>query len=202
MSTVVVAGAIANKVGNGGEAWVRLSWAKGMARLGADVHVIEEIDAATCVDAGGGPCDIERSVNLRYFRQLAAAHGLAATLVADDGRTFGASVSELHDLARDADLLVNISGHLRRPELLRRFRRKAYVDIDPGFTQLWHAAGISDLGLDEHDLHFTIGENIGSPECDLPTGGNAWIATRQPVVLDDWPDVPSARPDRLTTVAS
>src|SRR5439155_7297481 len=119
MSTIVVAGAIANKVGKGGEAWVRLSWAKGMARLGADVHVIEEIDAATCVDAGGGPCDIERSVNLRYFRQLAAAHGLAATLVADDGRTFGASVSELHDLARDADLLVNISGHLRRPELLR-----------------------------------------------------------------------------------
>jgi hypothetical protein len=202
MSTIVVAGAIANKVANGGEAWVRLSWAKGMARLGADVHVVEEIDAATCVDADGEPCAIEQSANLAYFRQVTGAHGLTATLVADDGRTFGASGAELRALARDADLLVNISGHLHRPELLRRFRRKAYLDIDPGFTQLWHAAGIGGLGLDEHDLHFTIGENIGSPECDLPTSGIAWIPTRQPVVLDDWPDVPSARSDRLTTVAS
>jgi hypothetical protein len=202
MSTVVVAGALANKVGNGGEAWVRMSWAKGLARLGARVHLVEEIDAASCVDTFGRLCDIERSANLGFFRDVTASQSIPATLIADDGRTFGASLAELDDLARDADLLVNISGHLRRPELLRQFRRKAYVDIDPGFTQLWHTAGMSNLGIDEHDVHFTIGENIGSPECDLPTGGIEWIPTRQPVVLDDWPAVPSAQPDRLTTVAS
>ncbi len=201
MNTIVVAGALANKVGNGGEAWVRLSWAKGLARLGADVHVVEEIDSANCVDALGGQCDVEQSANLAFFRETTASQGITATLVADDDRTFGASLAELEDLARDADLLVNISGHLHRPELLRRFRRKAYVDIDPGFTQLWHAAGIG-LGLEQHQVHFTIGENVGSPACDLPTGGIAWIPTRQPVVLDDWPVVPSTQTSRLTTVAS
>jgi hypothetical protein len=203
MNTIVVAGALANKVGNGGEAWVRLSWAKGLARLGADVHVVEEIDNANCVDAFGRQCDIEQSANLAFFREITASQGVTATLVADDDRTFGASASlaELDDLARAADLLVNISGHLHRPELLCRFRRTAYVDIDPGFTQLWHAAGIG-LGLEQHHVHFTIGENIGSPACELPTGGIAWIPTRQPVVLDDWPVVPSSQTNRLTTVAS
>jgi hypothetical protein len=202
MNTIVVAGALANKVGNGGEAWVRLSWATGLARLGADVHLVEEIDSANCIDAFGRQCDVEQSVNLAFFRETTASQGLTATLLADDDRTFGASLAELDDLAVAADLLVNISGHLHRPELLRRFRRRAYVDIDPGFTQLWHAAGINGLGLEQHHLHFTIGENIGSPACDLPTGGIAWIPTRQPVVLDDWPVVPSTQTNPLTTVAS
>ena len=202
MTTIVVAGALANKAGNGGEAWVRISWANGLAGLGANVHLLEEIDITSCVDAAGAPCDIEQSANLEFFREVTRAHGLIATLLASDGRAFGAPLAELRELAGAADLLVNISGHLRSPALLRRFRRKAYVDIDPGFTQLWHAAGMSDPGVADHDVHFTIGENIGSPECDLPCGGVEWIPTRQPVVLEDWPLVPATGTDRFTTVAS
>ena len=40
MSIVLVAGAIANKPFNGGEAWVRLSWARGLARMGHDVWLV------------------------------------------------------------------------------------------------------------------------------------------------------------------
>jgi len=171
VTTIVVAGALANKPGNGGEAWVRLSWAKGLTGLGADVHLLEEIDASSCVDDAGAPSDVEHSANLDFFRYVTEAHGVPATLLTDDGRAFGTPVAELYELAGGADLLVNISGHLRCADLLRRFRRKAYVDIDPGFTQLWHAAGTSDLGLADHDVHFTIGENVGSPECDIPSCG-------------------------------
>jgi hypothetical protein len=202
VTTIVVAGALANKPGSGGEAWVRISWATGLAGLGADVHLLEAIDTGSCVDGSGAPCDVEHSANLAYFRQVTESRGVTATLLASDGRTFGAPLPELRELAAGADLLVNISGHLRSPDLLGRFRRKAYVDIDPGFTQLWHAAGTSDLGLADHDVHFTIGENVGTPACDLPCGGIHWIPTRQPIDLDDWPFVPAARTDRLTTVAS
>ena len=34
MTTVVVAGALANKPGSGGEAWVRMSWVRGLGQLG------------------------------------------------------------------------------------------------------------------------------------------------------------------------
>jgi hypothetical protein len=202
VTTIVVAGALANKAGSGGEAWVRLSWATGLARLGADVHLVEQIDPAHCVDASGEPCAVEHSVNLAFFEAVTSAHGLAATLLAGDDRTFGASLDELRDLASATDLLVNISGHLRRPDMLRRFRRKAYVDIDPGFTQLWHAAGIHDLGLADHDVHFTIGENVGSPACDIPCAGIRWLPTRQPVVLEDWPVVAATSTERFTTIAT
>ena len=41
---VVVAGALANKPLNGGEAWVRMSWVRGLQRLGCEVWFLEEID--------------------------------------------------------------------------------------------------------------------------------------------------------------
>ena len=40
----VVAGALANKPHNGGEAWVRLSWVLGLRRLGFDVWFVEQVD--------------------------------------------------------------------------------------------------------------------------------------------------------------
>jgi hypothetical protein len=77
-----------------------------------------------------------------------------------------------------------------------------YYDDDPGFTQFWHEAGSAGARLDGHDAYFTIGENIGLPECVIPAGGLGWRHTRPPVVLDDWPIATSPCFDRFTTVAS
>src|SRR5688572_12534559 len=196
---VVVAGALANKPRNGGEAWVRLSWIRGFERLGCEVSFVEEIDERTCVDERGAHVAIESSVNLAYFQSVVHAAGLDdhATLLVDDERSYGATIQQVEDLADDADLLINISGNLRRSRFLKRFRRKAYVDIDPGFTQIWHVSGEAALALEQHDVHFTIGENIGTVRCSIPTGGIQWLPTRQPVVLDDWPVTPSDEDDRL-----
>src|SRR4051812_47451291 len=40
---VIVSGALANKPHNGGEAWVRMSWATGLRQLGCHVYFIEQI---------------------------------------------------------------------------------------------------------------------------------------------------------------
>jgi len=117
-------------------------------------------------------------------------------------QTWGLGPRDLFEIAEAADLLINISGHLAWEALLRRFRRKAYIDIDPGFTQYWHAAGSPGAKLAGHDYYFTIGENIGTSACDIPTGGLRWRRTRQPVVLEQWPVSAEGRPDRFTTVAS
>ena len=48
----------------------------------------------------------------------------------------------------------------------------------------------------------TIAENIGQPDCGIPTCGLRWITTRQPIVLDKWrptrgpDDGPSGRVNR------
>jgi hypothetical protein len=191
MATIVVSGALANRAGNGGGAWVRLSWVLGLKKLGCGVHFVEEIGRRHCVDAGGSPCGLDESVNLAYFKKVVRQFGLAetASLIYEGGEQIhGLNRGELLDMAAGADLLVNISGHLASEPFFGRFRRKAYIDIDPGFAQMWHAAGNPGARLAGHDVYFTIGENIGKPGCTIPTCGITWRHTRQPVVLEDWPD--------------
>jgi hypothetical protein len=97
---------------------------------------------------------------------------------------------------------VNISGHLAFPPLFGAFRQRVLVDIDPGFTQFWHQAGVPGANLAGHDLYFTIGERIGMADCPIPTAGIEWRHVRPPVLLDDWPVVDSPEPDRFTTIAN
>ena len=53
MKIIIVAGALANKPHNGGEAWVRLSWLLGLKKLGFQVYFIEQIAPECCHDAAG-----------------------------------------------------------------------------------------------------------------------------------------------------
>jgi hypothetical protein len=201
--TIVVSGAIANKCRNGGEAWVRLSWIRGFQQLGFRVVFVERIARESCVDDAGRPAAFEDSANLAYFRDVTRRFGLEGdSALVHEGGTHGLTMAELMDVAGEAALLVNISGHLDLAPLLGRMKRKAYVDIDPGFTQFWHAAGQEGSRLAGHDYYFTIGENIGRPECSIPTGGIPWVPTRQPVTLGDWPVSTGAEPGRFTTIAN
>jgi hypothetical protein len=172
MTVVAVAGALADKAGNGGEAWVRLSYALGLRRLGCDVRLIEQAPDAT-------PEAIGRA------SEIAARFGFDYELA-----------SEANE---GGDLLVNVSGNLGPGTLFRRFERTAFVDIDPGFTQFWHEQGLAPL--QEHDVYFSISANIGREACPIPTCGLEWRHTRPPVVLDDWPIATSGF-DRFTTVAT
>ena len=103
-------------------------------------------------------------------------------------------------MAGDAELLVNPGGDLRHAAFKQRARRAVYIDVDPGFTQLWLASGRPVPRVEGHDLHFTIGENVGTPASDLPTAGIEWRHTRQPVVLDGWPFADEVAEPCFTTV--
>jgi hypothetical protein len=193
MTTVVIGGALANKSGSSGEAWVRMSWVRGLQRLGLDVWFAEEVAQSTADD----PAAVE------WFGAVTARFGLEerASLLAGNEAIAGQTLDDLVDFAADATL-VNISGHLTLPRLFRAFRRRVMVDIDPGFTQFWHQEGLAGANVDGHDLHFTIGELIGTAGCPIPTSGIEWLPVRQPVVLEDWPVANSSQPSRFTTVGT
>jgi hypothetical protein len=192
MSVVIVAGALANKPHNGGGAWERLGWVTGLRRLGCDVYFVEQIASAD-------------SLKREWFRSVTEWFGLAdrAALVDVRGEEcVGVRWSRLREIAAAADLLVNLGGHLTLQSLLTGVRRKVYVDVDPGYTQVWHADPGTPFTIAGHDDYFTIGENIGAADCEIPTGGIRWRPIRQPVVLDDWPVAAPREPGRFTTVAS
>jgi len=192
LQTIAVAGALAAKPGNGGEAWVRLSWVLGLRRLGFDAWLLEECDTETA--AAGRP----------FFERVVKRFDLAerAVLIAGGEPSGPLDREGLEDLAAESVALVNISGNLRDRELLRRFGRRAYVDLDPGFTQIWATQGALGEQLDEHDRHFTVGLNLGGEGCEIPDAGFEWVPLPPPVLLDEWAPFALPRFDRFTSVAT
>jgi hypothetical protein len=206
VAIAIVSGALANKPFNGGEAWVRLSWALGLRRLGFDAYFVEELAAADCVAESGEPADFASCANLAYFESVVGDFGLAdrAGLLYEGGReSSGLGLAGLGEIAADADLLIDISGHLTAAEILAGPRTRLYVDLDPGFTQAWHADERIDFTLGSHDHYATVGLNVGAPAWPIPSCGIDWIPTLPPVLLDEWPPCsPAPGPPRITTIAT
>ena len=176
MTTVIVSGAVANKHRHGGSVWTRLSWAESLRRLGFEVVFVEEPADAAAVDAQGRPTRAE-SANADVFERVMAEFGFrdnCALLSQDGGSLRGLPAEEVQERFARAGLLVNISGHCAAPSLGLPGCR-AYVDLDPGYTQIWHQEG-HEMGLGGHDLYFTVGANLGTTAAHCPPA--AWAGGR------------------------
>jgi hypothetical protein len=180
----IVSGALANKPFNGGNAWTRLSLLLGLRRLGFEVFFIEQRER---------PTRLQRS----YLDRVLAAFAIPGALVEPRQPTPVSAV----EAAEAADVLVNIGGHLTLTALKAQPRHKIFLDDDPGYLQLWQAAGLLGEQLAGHDAYFTYGTNVGRPHCPIPTVGLPWRPTFPAVVLEQWPQT-GGRLDRFTTVAS
>ena len=63
---------------------------------------------------------------------------------------------------------------------------KAYLDVDPGFTQLWAETCGTDMNFAGHDLFLTVGANFLSPDLCLPRTPQEWIPLVPPVPGEYW----------------
>jgi hypothetical protein len=184
----------------GGATWAVLQYLLGLRRLGHHVTFVEPVDPGALRPAGSSLAD---SVNAAYFHAVMERYGCgdtAALLLADTRETIGCSYDTLRAAAADADLLINISGLLTDEVLCGAVPTRVYVDLDPAFNQLWHAAQGIDRRFGGHTHFVTIGHAIGRPGCVIPDCGLTWIATWQPVVLEEWTVATTLAHDALTTV--
>jgi hypothetical protein len=191
---IAIAGSMAQKPGNAGHTWQFLQYLLGFKRLGYDVLLLDSVEHAD-------PAAEHRSV--AYVRGVMREHGLddAWTIALRDGRQAGMGRAQALSFVQDAELLLNVMGFLTDEELLVAARRLVFLDTDPGFPQMWQDLGLADV-FGGHDVHVTIAERIGEPDCEIPTCGLDWVTTPQPVVLDAWPRAQD-RPRRpITSVAS
>jgi hypothetical protein len=163
---VVVAGMVSDVPGQGGASWAVLQYVLGLRRLGHEVVLVEPVRS------------LERSAG--YFRRLTESFALDAILLE---RESGRRIELTRRRPDGADLLLNLSGVLSESVAADV---SVYVDLDPGFTQAWHAQGI-DMGLDRHDRFVTVGRAIGQTTCPIPHCDRSWLTIPQPIVLDHWP---------------
>src|SRR5204863_5644272 len=118
-----------------------------------------QIARDTCVARRGQVVGFHESGNCEYFRLICRRFGLSktASLIYEQGEAVaGVSLAELSDVATQADMLVNISGHLTLPAIKESPRHKVYFDDDPGYTQFWQVSGNSAARLEGHDVYYTV----------------------------------------------
>src|SRR5213082_1752383 len=95
---------------------------------------------------------------------------------------------QILQLYREANAFLNVTGAQEIREEHLACKRRIYVESDPFAAQVKVAKGDPGMiaALAAHDTHFSFGENLGSPDCEVPIEKFRWLPTRQPVVLDLW----------------
>ena len=173
----------------GGNTWAFLQYFLGFRRLGFETYYVEELPPEDCIDNDRQQVSFSESVNKRHFAALMERWdllGSASLLETAGSGHVGLSRGEVETLARDVELLINFSGRMRHPRILEAVGRRLYLDMDPGYTQIWQEQYGADMNLGGHDVHVTVGLNLGAPDCPMPTCGIRWEKTLPPVVIEEW----------------
>lgn len=187
---IMISGAIASHPLSGaGNTWAFLQYVLGLRNLGFEVYYVEHLTADQCVDDEWKRANFSSSANVRYFREIMKRFDLteSSSLLERNGSgSAGLNCAEIEKLAPEVDLLINLSGHMHFRSILSAVRRRMYIDLDPGYTQIWHEQYGADMNLRDHDVYVTVGLNLGEADCPLPTCGIQWHKTLPPVAMEHW----------------
>jgi hypothetical protein len=190
MASVVVGGSLAQRPGYGGHAWALLNYVLGFRRLGHEVLFLDRLEPEMAAGADGLPSAAAHDRCLRWLVETMEGAGLGEcfSLFLPGGETVGLTRAEAIERVRHSSLLLNVMGFVVDDEVLAASPRNVFLDIDPGFGQMWRALGLHDM-FAGHDAFVSVGERIGEPGCLVPTCGLEWIGSPHPIVLDRWPVV-------------
>ncbi|MCE5336024.1 MAG: hypothetical protein LLG06_15695 [Desulfobacteraceae bacterium] len=180
----------------------------GLRRLGWDVYYVE--------DSGRWVYNPDRfeftpdaSTNVGMIAPVLERYGFAGHWAFrgsyEGGKCYGMTEEALAQLYREADAFLNVTASQELRDEHMAIPRRIYVESDPFRVQVKVLEGdIPTINaLAAHDIHFSFGENLGQPDCDLPVDLVCWHPTRQPVVMDLWENpFPPAADSRFTTITT
>lgn len=191
----IVVGGYIGLYPTGGAVWDYIQYPLGLKTLGHDVFYIEDTMQFPVFQNNNAKWD-DASSTVRYLKEIMEHFGFkerwAYRDIASD-HCYGMSLNKVLEICNTADVFINIScSTVVRNEYLQ-IPKRVLIDTDPMFTQvtlfneLSGEQGTSVKEMTEtHNYLFTFGENIGDPDCRVPTQHLNWLNTRQPVCIDYW----------------
>ena len=188
-----------------GFAWHHAQYVMGLSRLGHDVYYLEDSeDYPACYDPTRHITNADPSYGLEFIARTFERLGLEprwAYYDAHTSRWFGPCAEKVGAICDSAHVILNLSGVNPLRSWVGGIPKRVFVDTDPVFTQIRHLTDRSAHDLvAQHTAYFSFGENIGSEDCQIPDDGFRWQPTRQPIVLDAWPQAEPRPQGRYTTV--
>jgi hypothetical protein len=189
----------------GGVAWDYLQYVIGLARLGHDVYYHEDtwswpyhpIDATYTSDGEYSARYLER-----FFARYAPDLRERWHYLHLHEASFGMERNAFDEVARTADLFLNVSGACLIPDDLSPRCVKIFLDTDPGYNQIMLSERFAwsenvdrwCASVRAHDRYFSYAENINNPDCHVPRLGLSWQTTRMPIVGGLWEAAASTPP--------
>lgn len=163
----------------------------GLRRLGWDVYYVED-SSRWVFDVSDFELTPDASTNVSMVAPVLDKSGFEGKWVFrgayQGGKCYGMGEARLTQLYREADAFLNVTASQELREEHMSIPRRIFVESDPFHVQVKALEG--DLktlnALAAHDMHFSFGENLGQPDCDLPIELVCWRPTRQPVLMDLW----------------
>ena len=191
-----------------GVVWQNLHYMLGFERLGFETYYVET-HARTPSMLMSNSSDDSAALAAEFIAAVMRRFGLserwAFRALHDDGRCFGMSEVQLRALYGEAELLINLHGGTQPLPELAAAGRLVYLETDPVQLQLELHHGLQETidFLEPHAAFFTFAENWGNPDCGLPASERfRFVPTRQPVVMDLWPDRSPQPADLFTTIGN
>jgi len=159
-----------------------MNWVKGLESLGWEVWIAEHLSSDELEPPEPGR---PSSPQEEFWHETAAEFGLSdRQCLIIDGKS--PDLEAFRDFSTGADLFLNYSGQFKRLDLLGDRMTKGYLDVDPGFTQLWVETCGTDMNFAGHDLFLTVGSNFRSSKLRLPRAAQDWIPLVPPVPGEFW----------------
>lgn len=191
-----------------GVAWQNLHYLLGFERLGCEAYYVET-HARTPSMLMSNEDDDSSALAAEFIAAIMRRFGMADRwafrALHDDGRCFGMSEAGLERLYGSADLLINLHGGTQPYPELAATGRLVYLETDPVQLQLELQHGLQETidFLEPHSAFFSFAENWENPDCRLPRDERfEFLPTRQPVILDLWPDRSPQPADVFTTIGN
>jgi hypothetical protein len=202
---IVIFSGVIGRLPVGGHAWIAMQYLAGLRALGHEVYFLEDCgDESWVYNWETEETTTDLDYPAAYVRDCLTPLGLGDRWMYRAGdQSAGLGIEEFREVCSRADLLLvwAVPFDRWRPEYDLP-RRRAYIDADPGFTQISLANGDGRLTntVDRCQRLFTIAQRIGAGDCRIPTAGRSWLKTLAPVSLPDWPAVDSGPTTHFTSV--
>jgi hypothetical protein len=212
----IIVGGMVGQFPLGGVAWDYFHYCIGLHQLGHDVYYHEDTwvwpnDPIKGYQSDSADYTVKFIQNFfdRYAPEMAQKWHYRLI----HNESYGMTREAFDEVARTADIFLNVSGACFIPESLNPKAVKVFMDTDPGYNQIvmyeqpsWskNVAGWVEA-VRAHDRHLTYAENIYAPDCVVPRLDIDWLPTRCIATLPEWKAVRETPPPagaQFTTVMS
>jgi hypothetical protein len=201
----IIVGGLVGQFPLGGVAWDYFHYVLGLHELGHDVYYHEDTWVWPYDPVQRTPTDspdyTARFIGEFFNRYAPALSDRWHYLLLHD-KSFGMTRDRFDEVARTADIFLNVSGACFFPDELSPRCLKVFLDTDPGYNQIMlHERFAWSEHVDRwcaqvaaHDRHLTYAENIFGPDCLVPRMNFDWRPTRCVVTLPPWSAIRNTPP--------